>query len=109
MLFKWKIWCSLPSPGLKNQECGPNIGSIKDTKRSVTITLPRDHHKDNVISIIKSQVGFQKCKVDVKLGINNVPSIAYKVVAIGVHQSLTDKEIIEESPMSMSIGPKVKI
>ena len=31
-----------------------------------------------------------------KLGINDVPTKAYKVVAVGFHQSISDKEIIEE-------------
>ena len=93
-------------PRLKETGMWTKYRVNKRHKKKCYITLPRDHHKDNVISIIKSQVGFQKCKVDVKLEINNVPSKAYKVVAIGVHQSLTDKEIIEESPMSRSIRSK---
>ena len=68
----------------------------KRHKSKCDITLPKDHHKDNVTDIIKSQSGFQKCKVDIKLGINDVPSKAYKVVAIGVHQSISDEEIIQE-------------
>ena len=68
----------------------------KRHKSKCYITLPKDHHKDNVTDIIKSQSGFQKCKVDIKLGINDVPSKAYKVVAIGVHQSISDEEIIQE-------------
>ena len=68
----------------------------KRHKNKCYITLPKDHHKDNVTDIMKPQSGFQGCKVDVKLGINDVPSKAYKVVAIGVHQSISDEEIIQE-------------
>ena len=68
----------------------------KKHKNKCYITLPKDHHKDNVTEIIKAQSGFQGCKVDIKLGINDVPSKAYKVVAIGVHQSISDEEIIQE-------------
>ena len=83
-------------PRLKESGMWTKYRVNKRHKNRCYITLPKDHHKDNVINIIKCQVGFQECKVDVKLGINDVPSKAYKVVAIGVHQSITDKEIIEE-------------
>ena len=83
-------------PRLKESGMWTKYRVNKRHKNKCYITLPKDHHKDNVTDIIKSQSGFQKCKVDVKLGINDVPSKAYKVVAIGVHQSISDEEIIQE-------------
>ena len=83
-------------PRLKESGMWTKYRVNKRHKNKCYITLPKDHHKDNVTDIIKSQSGFQKCKVDIKLGINDVPSKAYKVVAIGVHQSISDEEIIQE-------------
>ena len=83
-------------PRLKEPGMWTKYRVNKRHKNKCYITLPKDHHKENVSNVIKSQAGFQKCKVDVKLGINDVPSKAYKAVAIGVHQSINDKEIIEE-------------
>ena len=40
------------------------------------------------------KTGFQDCMVQVKLGISDVPSKAYKVVAIGI--DISDEEIIEK-------------
>ena len=82
-------------PRLKESGMWTKYRVNKRHKNKCYITLPKDHHKD-VTDIIKSQSGFQGCKVDVKLGINDVPSKAYKVVAIGVHQSISDEEIIQE-------------
>ena len=64
-----------------------------------------------VMSLNLKHAGFQICKVDVKLGINDVPFKAYKAVAIGVHQSINDEEIIIEemkwlSPISRSTRSK---
>ena len=91
-------------PQLKESGMWTKYRVNKRHKNRCYITLPKDHHKDNIINIIKSQVGFQECKVDVKLGINDIPTKAYKVVAVGVHQSISDKEIIEEMAKS-----KVKV
>ena len=60
------------------------------------ITLPLDHLSENVSEIIKSQVGFDSCKVKVIKGINNVPEKAHKVVAIGVHQTISEDDIKAE-------------
>ena len=60
------------------------------------VTLPLDHLSDNVTEIIKSQIGFDSCKVKVIKGINNVPEKAHKVVAIGVHQSISEDDIKNE-------------
>ena len=83
-------------PRLKESGMWTKYRVNKRHKNKCYITLPKDHHRDNVTNTIKSQVEFQECKVDVKLGINDVPSKAYKVVAIGVHQSISDEEIIQE-------------
>ena len=60
------------------------------------ITLPLDHLSENVAEIIKSQVGFDSCKVKVIKGINNVPEKAHKVVAIGVRQTISEDDIKAE-------------
>ena len=60
------------------------------------ITLPLDHLSKNVSEIIKSQVGFDSCKVKVIKGINNVQEKAHKVVAIGVHQTISEDDIKAE-------------
>ena len=60
------------------------------------VTLPRDHFKDNVTEIIKSQLGFENAKVKVIKDINNVPEKAHKVVAIGVHQTISEDDIKTE-------------
>ena len=83
-------------PRLKEPGMWTKYRVNKRHKNKCYITLPKDHHKENVSNVIKSQAGFQKCKVDVKLGINDVPSKAYKAVATGVHQSINDEEIVEE-------------
>ena len=87
-------------PQLKESGMWTKYKVNKRHKNKCHITLPKDHHKDNIINIIKSQVGFQECKIDVKLGINDIPTKAYKVVAVGVHQSISDKEIIEQMAKS---------
>ena len=60
------------------------------------VTLPLNHLSDNVTEIIKSQIGFDSCKVKVIKCINNVPEKAHKVVAIGVHQSISEDDIKNE-------------
>ena len=46
--------------------------------------------------MIKSQTGFQNSKVKVIKGINDVPENTYKVVAIGVHQTISEDDIKTE-------------
>ena len=60
------------------------------------VTLPKDHFNDNVTEIINSQLGFEKAKVKVIKAINNVPEKAHKVVAIGVHQTISEDDIKTE-------------
>ena len=83
-------------PRLKESGMWTKYRVNKKHRNKCYLTLPKDHHKENVSNIIKSQAGFQECKVDVKQGISNVPSKAYKVVAVGVHQCISDEEIIKE-------------
>ena len=63
-------------PWLKKSGMWTKYRVNKKHKNKCYITLPKDHHKENVSNIIKSQAGFQECKVDVKQGISNVPSKA---------------------------------
>ena len=67
-------------PQLKESGMWTKYRVNKRHKNKCYITLPKNHHKDNVTNIIRSQVGFQECKVDVKLGINDVPTKAYTVL-----------------------------
>ena len=60
------------------------------------ITLPYVHLRENVSEVIKSQIGFDSCKVKVIKAINNIPEKAHKVVAIGVHQTITEDDIKTE-------------
>ena len=60
------------------------------------VTLPKDRFNENVSEVIKSQTGFQNSKVKVIKGINDVPEKPYKVVAIGVHQTISEDDIKTE-------------
>ena len=60
------------------------------------VTLLKDHFNENVSEVIKSQTGFQNSKVKVIKGINNVPEKTDKVVAIGVHQTISEDDIKTE-------------
>ena len=60
------------------------------------VTLPKNHFNENVSEVIKSQTGFQNSKVKVIKGINDVPEKAHKVVAIGVHQTISEDDIKTE-------------
>ena len=60
------------------------------------VTLPKDHFNENVSEVIKSQTGFQNSKVKVIKGINDVPEKTHKVVAIGVHQTISEDDIKTE-------------
>ena len=62
-------------------------------KINVTLRFPKSSTMKTLVTLLNPR---QECKVQVKLGISDVPSKAYKVVAIGVHQSITDEEIIQE-------------
>ena len=57
------------------------------------VTLPKDHFEENVTKVIKSQIGFETCKVKVIKGINDVPEKRHRVVAIGVHQTISEEDI----------------
>ena len=60
------------------------------------VTLPKDHFNENVTTLIQSQKGFENSKVKVIKGINDVPEKAHKVVAIGVHQTISEDDIKTE-------------
>ena len=60
------------------------------------VTLPKDHFNENVSEVIKFQTGFQNSKVKVIKGINDVPEKAHKVLAIGVHQTISEDDIKTE-------------
>ena len=86
-----KAFPKIKEPGIRTQ-----YRINKRHKNKCYVTLPKDHHNENTDLIIKSQSGFEKCKIDILRNINNVPSKAFKAVAVGVHQTISDKEIIEE-------------
>ena len=60
------------------------------------VTLPKESLNENISEVIKSQKGFQNSKVKVIKGINDVPEKAHKVVAIGVHQTISEDDIKTE-------------
>ena len=60
------------------------------------VTPPKDHFSENVTKLIQSQKGFENSKVKVIKGINDVPEKAHKVVAIGVHQTISEDDIKTE-------------
>ena len=60
------------------------------------VTLSKDLLNENVSEAIKSQKGFENSKVKVIKGINDVPEKAHKVVAIGVHQTISEDDIKTE-------------
>ena len=68
----------------------------KRHKNKCYVTLPKDHFEDNVPNVIKSQLGFETSKVKVINGVNNVPEKTHKVVAIGVHQTVSEDDIKTE-------------
>ena len=68
----------------------------KKHERKCYITLPKEHFNENISEVIKSQIGFESSKVKVVQGINDVPEKAHKVVAIGVHQTISEDEIKSE-------------
>ena len=68
----------------------------KKHERKCYITLPKEHFNENISEVIKFQIGFESSKVKVVQGINDVPEKAHKVVAIGVHQTISEDEIKSE-------------
>ena len=60
------------------------------------VTLPKYHFNENVSEVIQSQIGFANSKVKVIKDINDVPEKTHKVVAIGVHQTISEDEIKTE-------------
>ena len=68
----------------------------KRHKNKCYVTLPKDHFEDNVPNVIKSQLGFETCKVKVINGVKDVPEKTHKVVAIGVHQTVSEDDIKTE-------------
>ena len=60
------------------------------------VTLPQDHFNEKMSEVIKSQRGFESCKVKIIKGINDVPEKVHKVVAIGVHQTISEEDIKTE-------------
>ena len=48
------------------------------------------------LKLLNKKLGFDSCKVKVIKGINNVPEKAHKVVAIGVHQTISEDDIKAE-------------
>ena len=59
------------------------------------VTLPKDHFNENVTELIQSQKGFENSKVKVIKGINDVPEKAHKVVAIRVHQTISEDDYVD--------------
>ena len=51
-----------------------------------------------LMTVIKSQLGFVACNVI--NGVNDVPEKAHKVVAIGVHQTVSEDDIKTEQAKS---------
>ena len=72
------------------------------------VTLPKDHFNENVTELIQSQKGFENSKVKVIKGINDVPEKARKVVAIGVHQTISEDDIKAELAKNNVIINKVQ-
>ena len=60
------------------------------------VTLPKDHFNENISEVIQSQIGFVNSKVKVINYINDVPEKNHKVVAIGVHQTISEDDIKTE-------------
>ena len=83
-------------PKLKETGMWAKYRINKRHKNKCYVTLPKDHFDENVITIIKSQSGFTTCKVKVIKGINDVPEKTHKVVAIGVHQTISEEDIKSE-------------
>ena len=83
-------------PRLKETGMWTKYRINKRHKTKCYITLPKDHFEENVTKVIKSQIGFESCKVKVIKGINDVPEKRHRVVAIGVHQTISEDDIKSE-------------
>ena len=53
-----------------------------------------------LMTVIKSQLGFVACNVKVINGVNDVPEKAHKVVAIVVHQTVSEDDTKTEQAKS---------
>ena len=58
-------------PRLKETGMWTKYRINKRHKTKCYITLPKDHFEENVTKVIKSQIGFETCKVKVVKGIND--------------------------------------
>ena len=83
-------------PRLKETGMWTKYRINKRHKTKCYVTLPKDHFEENVTKVIKSQIGFESCKVKVIKGINDVPEKRHRVVAIGVHQTISEDDIKSE-------------
>ena len=83
-------------PRLKETGMWTKYRINKRHKTKCYVTLPKDHFEENVTKVIKSQIGFETCKVKVIKGINDVPEKRHRVVAIGVHQTISEEDIKSE-------------
>ena len=83
-------------PRLKETGMWTKYRINKRHKTKCYVTLPKDHFEENVTKVIKSQIGFETCKVKVIKGINDVPEKMHRVVAIGVHQTISEEDIKSE-------------
>ena len=79
-------------PRLKETGMWTKYRINKRHKTKCYVTLP----KENVTKVIKSQIGFETCKVKVIKCINDVPEKRHRVVAIGVHQTISEDDIKSE-------------
>ena len=83
-------------PTLKETGMWTKYRINKRHKTKCYVTLPMYHFEENVSKVIKSQIGFESCKVKVIKGINDVPEKRHRVVAIGVHQTISEDDIKSE-------------
>ena len=83
-------------PRLKETGMWTKYRVNKKHERKCYVTLPQDHFDENVSKVINSQIGFESCKVKIIKGINDVPEKVHKVVAIGVHQTISEEDIKTE-------------
>ena len=60
-------------PRLKETGMWTKYRINKRHKTKCYVTLPKDHFEENVTKVIKSQIGFETCKVKVIKGIYDVP------------------------------------
>ena len=94
--LKWKNMILKAFPRLKETGMWTKYRINKRHRTKCYVTLPKDHFEENVTKVIKSQIGFETCKVKVIKGINDVPEKRHRVVAIGVHQTISEDDIKSE-------------